>query len=161
MQGFLKFMRPEDLQLQAVRVSALLEETARIVAPDATASAVRVLVECPPGVPDVQGDPGSLRQALLNLAINACQAMPGGGTLRLTGRGLSGHRVALTVEDTGAGIPPEHLARIFDLYFTTKPGGSGIGLSMVFRTVQLHDGEIEVQSTLGMGTTFRIVLPQV
>jgi signal transduction histidine kinase len=68
--------------------------------------------------------------------------------------------VAITVEDTGVGIPPAHLPRIFDLYFTTKTAGSGIGLSMVFRTIQLHDGEIEVQSTPGTGTTFRIVLPQ-
>jgi signal transduction histidine kinase len=68
--------------------------------------------------------------------------------------------VALTVEDTGVGIPPMDLPRIFDLYFTTKAGGSGIGLSMVFRTIQLHDGEVEVQSRPGTGTTFRILLPQ-
>ena len=159
-QGFLKFMRPEDLQLRPVPVLALLTETLRIVEPDAAANGVRVQVDCPPGVPDVQGDPGSLRQALLNLALNACQAMAHGGTLRLTGRGISRRRVAITVEDTGPGIHPDHLPKVFDLYFTTKQGGSGIGLSMVFRTVQLNDGEIEVQSTLGTGTTFRIVLPQ-
>ena len=86
--------------------------------------------------------------------------MPNGGTLRLSAQPASGRRVALTVEDTGVGIPPTHLPRIFDLYFTTKAGGSGIGLSMVFRTIQLHDGEMEVQSTPGTGTTFRILLPQ-
>ena len=64
------------------------------------------------------------------------------------------------VADTGQGIKPEHLQRIFDLYFSTKPKGSGIGLSMVFRTIQMHDGEIEVQSILGKGTTFRLLLPQ-
>ena len=159
-QGFLKFMRPEDLRLQPVAVDSMLEEIARIVEPDASTTGVRVQVDCPADVPDVQGDPGSLRQALLNLALNACQAMPHGGTLRLTGRAVSRRRVAITVEDTGAGIPLTDLPKIFDLYFTTKEGGSGIGLSMVFRTVQLHDGEIEVQST-GAGTTFRIVLPQV
>ncbi len=159
-QGFLKFMRPEDLRLQPVAVDTMLDEIARIVEPDASTTGVRVHVECPADVPDVQGDPGSLRQALLNLALNACQAMPQGGTLRLTGRSVSRRRVAITVEDTGAGIPLTDLPKIFDLYFTTKDGGSGIGLSMVFRTVQLHDGEIEVQST-GAGTTFRIVLPQV
>jgi two-component system, NtrC family, sensor kinase len=68
--------------------------------------------------------------------------------------------VEIAVEDTGAGIAPEHLQKIFDLYFTTKSEGSGIGLSMVYRTVQLHDGEIEVQSTPGTGTRFRILLPQ-
>jgi two-component system, NtrC family, sensor kinase len=68
--------------------------------------------------------------------------------------------VAISFADTGVGIKPEHLQRIFDLYFTTKVKGSGIGLSMVYRTIQMHDGEIEVQSTPGAGTTFRILLPQ-
>ena len=100
-----------------------------------------------------------LRQALLNLALNARQAMPNGGTLRISATPRA-RRVEISVEDTGIGIKPEHLGRIFDLYFTTREKGSGIGLSMVYRTVQLHDGEIEVQSTEGRGTTFRISLPQ-
>ena len=66
----------------------------------------------------------------------------------------------MSVADTGVGIKPENLEKIFDLYFSTKPKGSGIGLSMVYRTIQMHDGEIEVQSILGKGTTFRILLPQ-
>ena len=64
------------------------------------------------------------------------------------------------VEDTGTGIQPDHLQRIFDLYFTTRQKGTGIGLSMVYRTVQLHDGDIEVQSTPGVGTTFRVLIPE-
>ena len=68
--------------------------------------------------------------------------------------------VEIDVEDTGVGIPPENLKRIFDLYFTTKEKGSGIGLSMVYRIVQLHDGEVEVQSTPGHGTRFRLIFPQ-
>jgi len=159
-QGFLKFMRPEDLRLQPVEVDALLHEIAKVVEPDAASTGVRVHVECPASVPDVQGDPGSLRQALLNLSINACQAMTHGGTLRLAARAASRRRVEITVEDTGDGITPTELPRIFDLYFTTKDGGSGIGLSMVYRTVQMHDGDIEVQSTVGTGTTFRILLPR-
>jgi signal transduction histidine kinase len=159
-QGFLKFMRPDDLRLQPVQVPELLAGIARIVEPDAAGSQIRVITDCSPDVPPVHGDPEPLRQALLNLALNACQAMPQGGTLRLTAQSASRRRVLLTVEDTGVGIPPAHLPKIFDLYFTTKAGGSGIGLSMVFRTVQLHDGEIEVQSTPGTGTTFRLLLPQ-
>jgi signal transduction histidine kinase/HAMP domain-containing protein len=159
-QGFLKFMRPEDLRLQPVEVDTLLQEIAKIVEPDAASSGVRVQVECPASVPDVHGDPGSLRQALLNLSINACQAMTHGGTLRLAARAASRRRVEIVVEDTGSGIKPTEMPRIFDLYFTTKNGGSGIGLSMVYRTVQMHDGDIEVQSTVGTGTTFRILLPQ-
>jgi signal transduction histidine kinase len=69
-------------------------------------------------------------------------------------------RARIRVSDTGTGIPPDQLARVFDLYFTTKAGGSGIGLSMVFRTVQLHHGDIDVESTPGAGTTFTISLPR-
>ncbi|MBK5298802.1 MAG: hypothetical protein JJE40_16730 [Vicinamibacteria bacterium] len=159
-QGFLKFMRPQDLKLQPVNVGELVQGIARVVEPDAAAASIRIVCDCPADVPPVHGDPEPLRQALFNLAINACQAMPNGGTLRFSAQPASGRRVALTIEDTGVGIPPTHLPRIFDLYFTTRAGGSGIGLSMVFRTIQLHDGEVEVQSTPGKGTTFRILLPQ-
>ena len=120
---------------------------------------MRIVNECPPNLPRVNADRPLIRQALLNLALNAVQAMPQGGALRFVGRTASDRRLALDVEDTGVGIPPEHLSRIFDLYFTTREGGSGIGLSMVFRTIQLHDGHIEVQSTPGRGTTFTILLP--
>jgi signal transduction histidine kinase len=159
-QGFLKFTRPEDLRLQPVALPVLFEEILPVVEPEAQAHRVRVVLECPASVPDVNGDAMMLRQAFLNLAINACQAMPNGGTLRLSCAPSSGGRVEVQVEDTGVGIPPEHLSRIFDLYFTTKDHGTGIGLSMVFRIVQLHDGEIEVESTPGRGTTFRILLPK-
>jgi signal transduction histidine kinase len=86
--------------------------------------------------------------------------MPNGGTLRITCAATSRSRVEVRVEDTGVGIPPESLGRIFDLYFTTKDHGTGIGLSMVYRIVQMHDGEVEVQSTPGRGTTFRVLLPR-
>jgi len=158
-QGFLKFTRPEDLKLQPVGIKALFDEVIPIVRPEADRTAVHLVVECD-GAPDVNGDPGMLRQAFLNLALNACQAMPDGGTLRIQAESARGRYVAITVSDTGTGIKPEHLQRIFDLYFTTKSKGSGIGLSMVYRTVQMHDGEIEVQSTPGAGTTFRVLLPQ-
>ena len=158
-QGFLKFSRPEDLKLQPIRVASLLDEVVPIVRPEAERAGVDLAVECD-DAPEVNGDPAMLRQALLNLAQNACQAMPQGGTLRIHCDSASDHRVSIAFTDTGVGIKPEHLQRIFDLYFTTKEKGSGIGLSMVYRTVQMHDGEIEVQSTPGAGTTFRVLLPQ-
>jgi signal transduction histidine kinase len=159
-QGFLKFTRPEDLRLQAVPVSTLFDEILPIVEPEAQKHGVRVMVDCPASAPSVNADAAMLRQAFLNLAINACQAMPEGGTLRLTCAAAAQERVEVRVEDTGVGIPPEHLGRIFDLYFTTKDHGTGIGLSMVYRIIQMHDGEVEVQSTPGRGTTFKITLPQ-
>jgi len=158
-QGFLKFTRPEDLKLQPVSLPALFDEVVPIVKPEADRAGVQLTVDCD-SVPDVNGDLAMLRQAFLNLALNACQAMPNGGSLRVHAETARGRRVAVSVADTGIGIRPEHLQKIFDLYFTTKERGSGIGLSMVFRTVQMHDGEIEVQSTPGAGTTFRILLPQ-
>jgi signal transduction histidine kinase len=158
-QGFLKFSRPEDLKLQPLSLSALLAEVVPIVRPEAERAGVRLDIDCD-SAPDVNGDSAMLRQAFLNLALNACQAMPDGGVLRIHGEAARGHRVAVTFADTGRGIPPEHLKRIFDLYFTTKERGSGIGLSMVYRTVQMHDGEIEVESTPGVGTTFKVLLPQ-
>jgi len=158
-QGFLKFTRPEDLRLQPVRLEALLAEVAPIVEPEAARAGVALVVECA-GVPEVNGDPAMLRQAFLNLALNACQAMPAGGTLRIQCAAAGGRRVSVAFVDTGVGIEPENLQRIFDLYFTTKPKGSGVGLSMVYRTVQMHDGEIEVQSIPGAGTTFTVLLPQ-
>ena len=158
-QGFLKFARPEDLKLQPIRLAALLDEVIPIVRPEAERAGVQLTVECG-DAPDVNGDASMLRQAFLNLALNACQAMPSGGTLRIRCDPARGHRVSIAFSDTGVGIDPEHLPRIFDLYFTTRERGSGIGLSMVYRTVQMHDGDIEVQSTPGAGTTFTVLLPQ-
>ena len=158
-QGFLKFTRPEDLKLQPVRLAALFDEVIPIVRPEAERHGVQLVVDAD-GPPDVNGDPAMLRQAFLNLALNACQAMPNGGTLTVRCETARGGRVAVTFQDTGVGIRPEHLQKIFDLYFTTREKGSGIGLSMVYRTVQMHDGEIEVESTPGTGTTFRLLLPQ-
>jgi signal transduction histidine kinase len=156
-QGFLKFARPEDLKLQPVILSALFDEIAPILKPEADRNRVVLAVDCDSALV-VNGDPAMLRQAFLNLALNACQAMPDGGTLRIQAK-PAGRQVQVLVCDTGTGIKPEHLDKIFDLYFTTKPKGSGIGLSMVYRIVQMHDGEIEIESTPGKGTTFRILLP--
>jgi signal transduction histidine kinase/HAMP domain-containing protein len=157
-QGFLKFTRPEDLRLQPVRLASLFEGIVPVVEPEAQRNHVKLSVDCPASLPPVSGDAGMLRQAFLNLMINACQAMPQGGSLRVVCAPASRQRVLVTVEDTGVGIPPDHLSRIFDLYFTTKEHGTGIGLSMVYRIVQLHDGDIEVESTPGRGTTFRVHL---
>jgi signal transduction histidine kinase len=159
-QGFLKFTRPEDLRLQPVKIGALIDEILPVIETEANKHNIRVTIEAPGSVPAVNGDAAMLRQVFLNLAINACQAMTSGGSLRITAAPVSRGRVEIRVEDTGVGIPPEHLSRIFDLYFTTKERGTGIGLSMVYRIIQMHDGEIEVQSTPGRGATFRVLLPR-
>jgi signal transduction histidine kinase len=157
-QNFLKFARPDDLKLERVALAALVGEVRSVVQPEAERRGVTIAIEG--SAPDVTGDQTLLRQAFLNLALNACQAMPDGGTLRIRCEARRDRKVAIAFADTGAGIQPEHLQRIFDLYFTTKEKGSGIGLSMVYRTVQMHDGEIQVESTPGVGTTFTVLLPQ-
>ena len=148
------------MRLQPLQLDAIVSDVVTTVTPEAQRMRVLVKAECPRDLPEVNADAAMLRQALLNLALNACQAMPDGGTLKIACRPATRNRVEVVVEDTGVGIAPEHLQKIFDLYFTTKERGSGIGLSMVYRIVQLHDGEIEVQSTPGRGTRFRLVLPQ-
>jgi len=159
-QGFLKFSRPEDLHLEAVDIAGVMERLHPVLEAEAGTHAVEVRIDVPDGLPAVEGDQNLLDQAFLNLGLNACQAMPDGGRLTITARPAAGQMVAISVEDTGVGIDAENLSRIFDLYFTTKPHGSGIGLSLVFRTIQLHNGEIEVQSLPGRGTTFRVLLRQ-
>jgi signal transduction histidine kinase len=158
-QGFLKFSRPEDLRLQPVRLAAVFDEILPLMEPEAKKNNVRVEIDCPSSL-TVNADGAMLRQAFLNLALNACQAMPTGGSLRLACAPIKRDRVEVRFEDTGVGIPPQNLEKIFDLYFTTKDHGTGIGLSMVYRIIQLHDGEIEVQSTPGRGATFRVLLPK-
>ncbi len=159
-QGFLKFSRPEELAPSPVGLWGLCDDVARVVGAEAQAAGVTIENACPADLPDVYGDQPMLRQAVLNLALNAVQAMPRGGTLRFDARRGPVRTVELSVSDTGVGIEPDALARIFDLYFTTKAGGTGLGLSMVYRTVHLHDGTIEVESTPGHGTTFRLRLPR-
>ncbi len=157
-QGFLRFSRPEELDLTQVDPRTLCDDVIRVVDEEARAQFVRIVNEVG-DMPPIAVDVAMMTQALMNLVLNALQAMPTGGVLRFGGRIMGGDHVVISVADTGAGIPPEDLPRIFDLYFTTKEGGSGIGLSMVYRAIHLHEGSVEVESTPGHGTTFRLVLP--
>jgi signal transduction histidine kinase len=159
-QGFLKFARPEELTLRSVSPAELADEVLKTLAVEANVTGVKLESQVAPDVPNIEADAGILRQALLNLAKNAVQAMPRGGTLTIACASTKDGRVEIRVKDTGEGIAPENLAKIFDLYFTTKQGGTGIGLSLVYRTVQLHSGDIDVESTPGAGTTFVIKMPK-
>jgi signal transduction histidine kinase len=158
-QGFLKFVRPEESKLAPVALAPLVASVLDAVQPEAERAGVAIERACGDAGLRVQGDAAQLRDAFLNLAQNAIQAMPKGGRLTIRCAALPNHRVRVRVEDTGVGIAPEHLARIFELYYTTKERGTGVGLSMVYRTVQVHNGEIDVESTVGVGTAFVVVLP--
>ncbi|HXV64601.1 MAG TPA: ATP-binding protein [Vicinamibacteria bacterium] len=158
-QGFLRFTRPEDLRLTSVEMDELVGEVVRLVSAEAQAGKIEIVTDVPDGLPSVYGDRELLQQALLNLVRNACEAMPRGGKLCLVVRPAE-DGVEIRVSDNGVGIEPELLDRIFDLYVTTKSKGSGIGLSMVYRIVQLHGGEITVESTKGKGSQFTVRLPE-
>lgn len=157
-QGFLKFMRPQDLHLAPVDINALLTEMARLAAPEAAQSGVEIALDLAPDLPPATGDAELLQQAFANLVTNAIQAMPQGGTATLATRELPHGALEVRVKDEGGGIPPEDLDKIFRLYYTTKANGSGIGLSLVYRIVQMHDGQIDVDSVVGRGTTMTVAL---
>jgi signal transduction histidine kinase len=101
-----------------------------------------------------------MKQVILNLLMNAIQAMPGGGQLRLEGEvSKDGQWIQLSIHDSGIGIPPEDMNRLFDPFFSTKEGGIGLGLSIAHRIIDQHHGKIEVESTPGKGTLFTLWLP--
>jgi signal transduction histidine kinase len=158
-QGFIKFMRPQELALAAVDLNALLRGLEALLHPEWEAAGVRFVEDLDPELHSITADEELLRQAFLNILLNACQAMPKGGTVRVATALDQGEYVRVTIADEGIGIPAETLDKIFSLYYTTRPGGSGIGLSMVYRIVQLHDGSIDVSSQVGKGTTFLVRLP--
>jgi PAS domain S-box-containing protein len=158
-QGFLRFMRPQELSLKALDVNALLGSVAALLEAEWQARGVRFRWELDSALPTIRADEELLRQAFLNILQNACQAMPDGGTVSIgtvrEGRNL----ICVSIADEGVGIPPENVEKIFKLYFTTKSDGTGIGLSIVYRIIQMHDGAIEVQSAVGRGTTIVVRLP--
>ena len=155
---FLDFSRPMDVRLEPTQLSELLREVLDVAAPELERAKVEVARLIPIGIPDVFVDRALLKQAVLNLVLNAVDAMPQGGQLQLT-LSRRGDMAEITVGDTGKGIPLENRQKIFQLFFTTRPGGSGIGLASTFRIVQLHNGSIDFTSEVGRGTTFRIELP--
>jgi signal transduction histidine kinase len=106
----------------------------------------------------IWGDAGMLRQVVLNLVLNAVQAMPDGGDLCINCAGLAPDRVALRITDTGTGINPIDRPRLFDPFFTTRPDGTGLGLAIAHNIVLAHGGAIDVESEAGKGTTFTIIL---
>lgn len=158
-QGFLKFVRPQELRPEPVDLNALLSEVSQVMGPEAARAGARLALDLAPDLPPVAGDAELLQQACTNLVTNAIQAMPQGGTVGLATRRGPGGSIEVRVSDEGVGIPPEDLDKIFRLYYTTKPDGSGIGLSLVYRIVQMHDGRIDVQSVVGRGTTMVLALP--
>jgi signal transduction histidine kinase len=165
LSNLLVYMKPSRSQAAGHETEALVHEALTMAAHALSGSAVQVRFEPDPLAPRIWCDATQMKQVLLNLIMNAVQAMPHGGTLSITvqaDRRRSGSDAAglrLTVRDTGAGIAPEHQSRIFDPFFTTKEDGTGLGLAIVHALVEAHRGRIDVESSPGEGTAFIITLP--
>src|SRR5579875_568080 len=155
---FLNFTRPVELNLEETDLRGLLEEVLQAERPTIAKAGLALRAELPSEFPAAMVDRQLIHQAISNLVLNACQFTPAGGRIRVALR-RAGDYAAIEVADTGKGISPEDQKKIFQLFFTTRPGGTGIGLANTFRFVQLHNGQIEFESEAGLGTTFRILLP--
>jgi signal transduction histidine kinase len=179
---FLALARPSRLTLTEEPLGRVLEELVRLLASQASAQGVRIETDLPPAQARVRMDRQQLTHAFMNVMLNALQAMPAGGTLRLTAKRVkwstrqmvessrpiapstprpidAGDFIEIAVADTGPGIPAEHLDRIFEPYFTTKEGGTGLGLALAHKIVAEHGGGIRAEGGMGSGATFIITLP--
>jgi signal transduction histidine kinase len=159
LDDFLRFARMPGPDVQPCDLHALIDETLDFVRPHSTAQGVDIRTHLDPGVPTLQADPRLLKQALLNLIVNAQQAMPDGGELLICTRRLDSDEVQIELTDTGEGIPNHLLPKVFDVYFSTKDGGSGLGLATVRRILDLHGGSVAVTSEVHQGTRFTLTLP--
>jgi two-component system sensor histidine kinase AtoS len=136
-----------------------VEECLALAGDRIAARGVRVARDLADDVGEVRLDARELRKALLNLLLNGVDAMDEGGTLTVRTEVPGNDRVAIVIEDTGAGMDEETLARMFDLFFTTKPNGTGLGMAIAKSVVELHRGRLEVESAPGRGTRVRVELP--
>ena len=155
---FLRFTRVKDLTLRPYALSQVLEELLDFFEPTARNSNVRVNVYLPADLPPVHLDPDLFKQALLNLLLNAQQAMPGGGEITLMAREEAPWLV-LHLIDTGSGIPADVQDNMFKPFYSTKSGGSGLGLPTARKVVEAHGGTLHADSTPGRGTRFTLKLP--
>ncbi len=155
----LDLSRPMEIEKKPTRLEPLIEHTVLLADVHARKKGIIVRTEFSPEAPAVFADPDRIKQVLLNLCLNAIEAMQAGGNLTLTLGRYNEKMARLDVSDTGAGVPRGDLENIFDPYYTTKSSGTGLGLAIVHRIVEAHGGEIRVRSESGRGTTFTMLLP--
>jgi PAS domain S-box-containing protein len=155
---FLSFTKPVELRLEETDLRVLLDEVLDAARPSIKKTGLDLSFDYPPEFPPVLVDRQLIHQAVLNLVLNACDFTPSGGHIGIDLR-RNGEFAVVSVADSGSGIAADDQQKIFQLFFTTRPGGTGIGLANTFRFVQLHNGRIEFDSEVGRGTTFRVELP--
>jgi signal transduction histidine kinase len=159
-QELLEFGRPKNADFAWTDVQEMIQKTLDLVQPRAGKSKIEAYAKFAGELPQIHADPQQLQQVLLNLSLNAVDAMPKGGTLTIAATQESPNRLTITVADTGIGIEPDVLPRIFQPFFTSKKRrGLGLGLPICDRIVKGHGGRIEVESMPGEGTRFTIRLP--
>jgi two-component system NtrC family sensor kinase len=159
--NLLDFTRPKEPSRKMVNINALVEESLNIVRNKLSISNITVEMRMD-SLPEIQADSAQMKQVFINLIINACEAMEGGGTLTITSRHDGTRNTeTITFADTGTGISPEDLPRVFDPFYTTKEKGTGLGLSVVYGIVTRHNGRIEVRSRPEGGTEMIVTLPTI
>jgi two-component system NtrC family sensor kinase len=159
-RGLLDFARERAVVMEPLNINEVIARTIRLIRNQKLFDRIVITEELANNLPDIEGDMNQLQQVLLNLSLNACEAMPSGGTLTIR-TWAEENRVVVQLADTGCGIKPEHFERIFEPFFTTKPvgKGTGLGLSVSYGILQRHGGAIELESEEGKGTTFILLLP--
>ena len=160
-RNLLDFARERPMTVKDVDLNAVIDEALFLISNQVALQNVRLERDLQP-LPPVPADFGQIRQAVVNILVNACDAMPKGGVLQVTSRVVPGaDRAEIRVSDTGIGIPRDKLSKVVDPFFTTKEKGTGLGLSVVYGIVQRHGGSLAIESEAGKGTTVSIVLPLV
>jgi signal transduction histidine kinase len=155
---FLAFARPEKVEKTDVNINNVLEEIITVTRPQIEQSQIHLVEKLLPSLPLINGSHDALKQAFLNILLNAVQAMDGGGTLSIETTANNG-TLSVVIKDTGVGIPKKYLKKVFDPFFTTKEEGTGMGLALTYNIINDHSGKIEIDSTPGMGTTVRVEFP--
>jgi len=158
-QMLIDFTRPVELRLTDIDLSRIVDEVLSLASPDAERHGVRVIRQLAAETLPVRVDADLLKQALLNVVLNGVQAMPQGGNLEVAARRAGDREIVIEVRDQGAGIAPEIRDKVFNLYFTTKKAGTGIGLAMTYKVMQLHHGSIDFAPASPRGTVFQLTLP--
>jgi len=157
-QILVDFTRPRDLHLEETDLRLMIDEVALLAAPDAEQHGVKLACELPQSPVPVKVDVDLMKQAILNVVVNGVQAMPNGGILTIAAR-RDDETVVLEVKDQGTGIPADLRDKVFELYFTTKKSGTGVGLALTYQVLQWHYGSVDFESAEGKGTSFRLRLP--
>ena len=159
--GVLRYSRPSSRDFKTISVHEMLDRALTLAHSRFNGRNVTIVSRLAASPDTIHGDENHLEQALLNILLNAADAMSGDGTLTLETDNISGRLVQMVIRDTGAGISSENMAQLFDPFFTTKKNGTGLGLAITKRIVHEHGGEVSAESEHGKGSAFKILLPAV